>query len=149
VTGPGGDTPGDIVGRTTWIVIAHGSRAPHVTDHHQAVCDELAASTGDIEVRPAYLEINEPSIPDAIDAAVSDGADRLVLVPYFLHAGNHTRRDIPAFVDEARRRHPGVELATARHLGPDPRLVAILADRAAEADAGRAVVGGGEGGAGG
>lgn len=120
--------------RTAWLVVAHGSRAPHVTDDHDAVCAELADDAPEgVDVRPAYLEINDPSIPDAIDAAVADGADRVVLLPYFLHAGNHTRRDIPAAIDEAAVRHPGVVLTMADHLGPDARLVAILADRAAAA----------------
>lgn len=116
---------------TAWLVVAHGSRAPQVTDDHDALCAELAAEApGDVVVRPAYLEINEPSIPDAIDAAVADGASRVVLVPYFLHAGNHTRRDIPALMAEAADRHPTVTFILAAHLGPDPRLVGILADRA-------------------
>lgn len=120
-------------GATTWIVIAHGSRAPQVTDDHQRVCDELSDLAGDdVAVRPAYLEINEPSIPAAIDAAVEAGARSLVLVPYFLHAGNHTSRDIPAQIEAARARHAGVVFSLARHLGPDARLVEILADRAAE-----------------
>ncbi|MBK5224214.1 MAG: CbiX/SirB N-terminal domain-containing protein [Acidimicrobiia bacterium] len=121
-------------GAATWIVIAHGSRAPSVVADHEAVCHELAELVGaGIEVIPAYLELNEPSIPDTIDAAVARGAERVVLVPYFLHAGNHTTRDLPAFMAAANERHPPVELVMARHLGPDPRLVAILADRAVEA----------------
>lgn len=129
---------------TTWLVIAHGSRAETTTADHLEVCADLADhAPADVAVRPAFLELNEPSIPDAIDAAVAAGSTRLVLLPYFLHAGNHTRRDLPAFMEEARERHPGVDLTMARHLGPDPRLVAILADRAASALQG----GGGGGGA--
>lgn len=117
---------------TAWIVIAHGSRAPGTTDAHAALCAELAAEAGAVadEVRPAYLEIDEPTIPEAIDAAVDDGARRLVLLPYFLHAGNHTRRDIPELLVAARERHPDVEMVLAGHLGPDPNLVQILLDRA-------------------
>lgn len=116
---------------TAWLVVAHGSRAPQVTDDHDAVCAELAETAPDgVVVRPAFLEINDPSIPDAIDAAVAEGAGHVVLVPYFLHAGNHTRRDIPALMDEAAARHPAVTFTLAAHLGPDPRLVGILADRA-------------------
>ena len=128
---------------TAWIVIAHGSRAATVTDDHAKVCADLAAHASgsgldQVAVRPAYLEINEPSIPDAIDAAIAEGARRVVLVPYFLHAGNHTGRDIPAFMAAARERHADVELVMAPHLGPDPRLVAILADRARTAGTGGA-----------
>lgn len=120
---------------TTWLVVAHGSRAASTTVDHQAICDDLAAAapTG-VQVGPAYLEIDEPTIPDAIDAAVGSGSTRIVLLPYFLHAGNHTTRDLPDHIAAATARHPGVELVLARHLGPDPRLVAILADRAVEVD---------------
>jgi sirohydrochlorin cobaltochelatase len=120
---------------TIWIVIAHGSRAPGTTDDHERLCRQLASDAGDTvdHVLPAYLEINDPTIPAAIDAAVADGAQQLVLLPYFLHAGNHTRRDIPEIMDSARQRHPGVDLVLAPHLGPDQRLTEILLDRAVAA----------------
>lgn len=116
---------------TAWIVVAHGSRAPGTVDDHQRVCDELAARAGTQvrSVRGAFLEINEPTIPEAIDSAVATGVARVVVLPYFLHAGTHTRRDIPALLDEARARHPGTEFALAGHLAPDPRLIDVLLAR--------------------
>jgi sirohydrochlorin ferrochelatase len=118
--------------RVVWIVVAHGSRAPGTIADHEQVCSELAARAGDAvsDVLPGFLEISEPSIPAAIDAAVDGGAGSVVLLPYFLHAGNHTRRDIPAIIDEARQRHPDVELVLAGHLGPHDALVDVLLDRA-------------------
>jgi sirohydrochlorin ferrochelatase len=119
-------------GSEVWIVVAHGSRAPGTVSDHAEVCSALHDKAGDevVAVMPAFLEISEPSIPDAIDAAAARGAGRIVLLPYFLHAGNHMRRDIPALVDEARTRHPDVELTLADHLGPDGALVDILLQRA-------------------
>lgn len=127
-----GDTSGP---STAWIVVAHGSRAPGTVDDHQRVCDELASRAGKAvdAVTGAFLEINEPSIPDAIDAVVAAGASRVVVLPYFLHAGTHTRRDIPALLDDARQRHPGTHFALASHLAPDPRLVEVLFARAQDA----------------
>ena len=80
-------------------------------------------------VIPAYLELAEPSIPDAIDAAVADGARTIRLVPHFLGPGNHVAVDIPGIVDAARERHPGVDLQLAEFLGADPGLVELLASR--------------------
>lgn len=116
--------------------MAHGSRAPGTVDDHQRVCDELATRAGERvdDVRGAFLEINEPTIPDAIDAAVAAGAGRVVVLPYFLHAGTHTRRDIPELLDAARQRHAGTEFALASHLAPDPRLVEVLLARAEAAE---------------
>lgn len=120
---------------TAWLVIAHGSRNPALVAAHTEICERVASRVGDrATVRPAYLEITEPSIPDAIDTAVADGAEVVVLVPYFLHVGNHTLRDLPEILDDARGRHRGVELVLADHLGIDDRLVEITIDRAVTAE---------------
>lgn len=120
---------------TTWLVVAHGSRNPDLTAAHDTICAAIAEQVGsDATVAPAYLEITEPSIPDAIDHAVSQGTDRIVLVPYFLHVGNHTLRDLPAILAEARQRHPAVVLRLADHLGIDQRLVDLAIDRARAAE---------------
>jgi len=80
-------------------------------------------------VRPAYLEITEPSIPDAIDAAVRDGAGEVRLLPYFLHPGNHVAVDLPRIVDEARTRHPATAVVLLEHIGADPGLIELLSAR--------------------
>jgi len=116
--------------RVDWIVVAHGSRAGGTAADHEALCRDLAArAAGDVgAVHPAFLEISHPSVPEAIDDAVAGGARDIVVIPYFLHAGNHTQRDIPQLIDEARARHPGVSMELTGHLGPRERMVDILAD---------------------
>ena len=79
--------------------------------------------------REAFLELAEPTIPDAIDAAVSSGATRVVVSPHFLLPGNHTMVDIPALVDAARDRHPGTVIELTGHLGDDPGLVELVVAR--------------------
>lgn len=115
--------------------MAHGSRNPEAFEAHLALCDAVGAAaserSGDpVEVRPAFLEINDPSLPDAVDAAVADGATRIRVVPHFLGPGNHVRTDIPELVRTAKGRHPDVQLELSTHLGADPRLVVLLADLA-------------------
>jgi len=124
------------------LLVAHGSRNPDAAVAHEQLCAAVQAEVddggegGDVggrtdppRVRPAYLEIAAPSIPDAIDAAVADGATSVRLLPHFLGPGNHVQRDLPAIVAEARTRHPGVTIELAEHLGADPGLVALLATR--------------------
>jgi sirohydrochlorin ferrochelatase len=113
---------------TAVVLIAHGSRNPATAADHAALCARVGAAAGR-PVRPAYLELSEPSIPDAIDAAVAGGATTVRLVPFFLHVGNHVLRDLPAIVGDARGRHPGVEIVLDEHVGADPRLVDLVADR--------------------
>jgi sirohydrochlorin ferrochelatase len=119
-------------GPVALVVVAHGSRAPGTREAHFELAAGLARELG-IPSHPGFLEISEPDIPTAIDSAVAGGATRVVLLPYFLHHGNHTQRDIPAFIEAARGRHPRVVFAMTPPLGPDPRLVSLSAELARQA----------------
>lgn len=114
------------------VVVAHGSRAPGTREAHLELAEALAAELK-LPAYAGFLEISEPDIPTAIDQAVAAGARRVVLLPYFLHRGNHTQRDIPAIIDAASRRHPGVLFDMTPPLGPDPRLVTMSAELARQA----------------
>jgi len=115
-------------GATAVILVAHGSRAPGIVEAQQELCDAVATRLGS-SVSAGFLEICAPDIPTAIAREAARGARRILLVPYFLHAGNHTTRDIPAIMEQARADHPGVEVELAAPLGPDPRLVEICVER--------------------
>ena len=125
---------------TRLIVVAHGSRAEGTPEAHAQLCAEIERRL-DVPVTGAFLEITLPDIPSAIDAAVADGAGEIVLLPYFLLAGNHTTRDIPEIMERARAAHPGIRVTMTAPVGPDPRLVDICVDRAVAAGAGASAAG--------
>lgn len=127
---------------TTTLIVAHGSRNPLAVEAHESLCAAVSArvaalaledhsTTDDRQhrVRPAYLEINEPSIGDAIDVAIAQGAGSVRVVPHFLSPGNHVSVDIPRIVESARTRHPHVIIEVTDHSGVDPAMVDLLADR--------------------
>lgn len=117
---------------TQVVLIAHGSRAAAANDAHAAVAASVASAVG-APVRAAFLELAEPSIGDAIDAAVAEGAERVVVVPHFLYPGRHVGTDIPAIVDEAVARHPEVEVVLAAPTGDDPAMLRLLVEVTARA----------------
>ncbi|HRW42560.1 MAG TPA: CbiX/SirB N-terminal domain-containing protein, partial [Microthrixaceae bacterium] len=110
------------------LLVAHGSRNARATADHTALCNAVADESGRT-VRPAFLEISEPSIGDAVDAAVRDGARVVTVVPLFVHAGNHVEVDIPGIVDAARLRHSDVDIDLRPHLGATPDFVRMVADQ--------------------
>ncbi len=61
-----------------------------------------------------------PSISDAFDACVADGAATVVVSPYFLSPGRHWQEDLPALAAAAAARHPGVRYLVAAPLGLHP-----------------------------
>ncbi len=113
---------------TVTLLVAHGSRNPATERDHVALADRVATAAGACVV-PAFLELSQPSVPDAVDAAVSGGATTVVIVPLFLHVGNHVERDLPALAATARERHPGVTIRLDEHIGADALLVQLVADR--------------------
>jgi sirohydrochlorin cobaltochelatase len=115
---------------TALIVMVHGSPKPEANEDMFRVVEVVRARNVFEIVEVGFMECNEPSIPAAIDAAIAQGATRVVAVPYFLHTGTHVADDLPTLLDEARDRHRSVEFAMGQYLGASPTLTAILADRA-------------------
>lgn len=122
------------------LVMVHGSPRPVANEDMFAVVEDFKRRPEARErfpiVRVGFMECNEPSIPDAIDACVADGATRIVAVPYFLHTGTHVCDDLPTLLEEAQARHPDVEFLMGDYLGLSPRLSDLLATRATAASAG-------------
>jgi len=112
------------------IVLVHGSPRPIANADMYRVLDDIRARKIYDYVTPGFLEINDPSIPDAIDQCVAEGANRIVAVPYFLHTGTHVAIDLPSLLDAAARRHPRVEFRLGRYLGVEEGLTEVLAERA-------------------
>lgn len=117
---------------TAVLLLGHGSRAAEANEGMYQVAAELREKWPGRFVTCAFLEINEPSIPQGIDLCVLEGARRVILLPYFLHFGNHVRRDLPVFMEEGRARHPDVEMLLAPPLGFHTKLVEIVQERVVE-----------------
>jgi sirohydrochlorin ferrochelatase len=58
----------------------------------------------------------------------------VLMVPYFLSAGVHLRRDLTAARDELQARHPGVAFRLGPPLGPHPLLDSLVEARIKELD---------------
>ena len=116
---------------TAVVLAGHGSRASEANAALADLARTLAARL-DAPVYPAYLEMTEPTIPEALRVARASGADRIVLVPYFLSPGMHVRRDLTAIADAARA-ELGVSIEVATFLGAHPAVPALLAELARDA----------------
>jgi sirohydrochlorin ferrochelatase len=106
--------------------IAHGSRAAAANEAHIVAAAALADRLG-AAVVAGFLELAEPSIPEAIAAAAASGADRVLVLPLFLYPGRHVAEDIPALVDAGRARVPGVSVEVLDPFGADPAIIDLLA----------------------
>jgi sirohydrochlorin ferrochelatase len=118
--------------RTSLLVVAHGSRRRLSNDEVRCLARRMTdhARGRFREVRAAFLELAEPSIPDGIQECIDAGAERVVVVPYFLTAGRHVVEDIPRDVETKRTEHPHVDIVIAPYLGEADAMVELMLTRA-------------------
>lgn len=119
--------------RTALLLIAHGSRQEEANADLLHVAAGLRARGWAI-VEAAFLELAEPSIEASGVRCVEQGAERVVLVPYFLSAGVHVRRDLAEAWAKLAARFPTVEFRLAEPLGRHPLLLDVVAERARQAE---------------
>ncbi|RQW76724.1 MAG: sirohydrochlorin cobaltochelatase [Geobacter sp.] len=119
--------------KTAILLMAHGSRIPEANYAVHEVAAMVEELTGFEIVESAFREQHLPNIQQGIDACVAKGAQRILLVPYFLFIGAHVQEDLPEEMIEARKRHPQVEFAMGKHLGVHRKLAEIVVERIAEA----------------
>jgi sirohydrochlorin cobaltochelatase len=108
------------------VLFAHGSRDGEWARPFEQLAAKLSRHT-DATVRLAYLELMQPSLDDAIDGLVGDGAKSIRIVPVFLGPGGHTKQDLPKLAAAARDRHPGVDIAVEPPIGEQPSVIEAIA----------------------
>ena len=110
------------------LLIAHGSRKVEANDEIGRLAQRVHELAGDDygAVVAAFLECAEPSIQQGVDDCVELGATEIVAVPYFLAAGRHVVRDIPAELDCARAGHPGLNIELSQYVGDSDAMAGLV-----------------------
>ena len=114
------------------IVFAHGSRDPLWRAPVEAVAQAVRGRDPHAVVACAYLELCEPTLPDAATALVSQGATEVRVLPLFFGMGKHAREDLPKLMNDLRAAHPSASFQLLPTAGEHPRLTALLAELARE-----------------
>jgi sirohydrochlorin ferrochelatase len=123
--------------KTAILLMAHGSRIPEANNAVSEIASMVKEMSGFDIVEISFRENYSPDIQKGIDACVERGAARILLVPYFLYLGAHVLQDLPEEIEEARQRHPGVEMMMGKPLGVHRKLAEIVTERITEALAGK------------
>jgi sirohydrochlorin cobaltochelatase len=115
------------------ILFAHGARDPRWATPFEAVAARVRAARPDAVVRLAYLEFMSPGLAAAGDELAAAGCDTVAVVPMFLGAGGHVRKDLPVLMDALRAAHPGVAFTLHTAIGEIDSVTDAMASAAAQA----------------
>jgi sirohydrochlorin cobaltochelatase len=110
---------------TTILLVGHGSRNREGNKEilHFAAQWRERHPLWRIEV--CFIEHAEVLLNDGLDRAAHQ-AKRVVVIPFILNAAGHVKMELPAAMETARVRHPGVEFVSVRHLGMGRDIFAVL-----------------------
>jgi sirohydrochlorin ferrochelatase len=111
------------------LVVDHGSRRAASNEQLKVLAGRVAGMLPQAIVRHAHMELATPTIGDAVDALAGEGCRELVVLLCFFAEGRHASEDVPALVEEAAARHPGLQWRIGEPLGPHEDLARLLLER--------------------
>lgn len=116
------------------LLFAHGARDPAWARPFDAVREQCRAAHPGRPVALAFLEFMSPGLVEAGTALAAQGCRAVEVVPLFLGAGGHVRKDIPRLLAELSAAHPDVRWTLKRSIGEDAGVIAAMAAAALAAD---------------
>lgn len=127
---PLNQSPENLVGI---LVVGHGSRRQEANEDVCEATRQIARRGPFACVEPAFLEIVSPTIAEGFATLVGRGVRHVIVHPYFLSPGRHTRGDIPFEVHAAASHHPGVTYQITEPLSAHDLVIAASIERILEA----------------
>ena len=113
------------------LLFAHGARDPAWALPFEQVRERLLADHGaNTPVVLAFLEFMRPSLAEAADQLAARGCQQVTVVPLFLGAGGHVRKDLPQLMTRMREAHPAINWRLSPAAGETDIVVHALAQAA-------------------
>jgi sirohydrochlorin cobaltochelatase len=109
------------------LLFAHGARDPRWALPFEDVAQRIRAREPSVPVALAFLEFMAPGIVEAGEALVARGCETIEVVPLFLGAGGHVRKDLPELLDQLRAAHAGVAWVLRPAVGEADAVIEAMA----------------------
>jgi len=109
------------------VLLARGAPEPDWARPFEAIRDRIRAARPEYPIALAYLEIMTPTLEQAIQALVDEGASAITVFPLILAQGGHLKHDIPRILEAIRSGHPRTPIALETAIGEVPAILDALA----------------------
>ena len=112
------------------LLFGHGARNAEWAQPFHRIRDAILAREPEALVAPGFLELMRPTFDEGVDCLVRQGATEIVVVPIFMAAGSHIKKDLPQLAASAMDRHAGLTIELAAPVGEAATVLAAMADYA-------------------
>lgn len=110
---------------STLLLVGHGSRNRDGNKEILSFAAQWRERHVGRRIDVCFIEHAEVLLDEGLDRAAA-GSRHVVVLPFILNAAGHVKMELPAAVEAARLRHPGVRFSCARHLGMGREILAVL-----------------------
>lgn len=110
------------------IILGHGSKLKQANQTILKVIRTIRKRRRNDRIEPAYLQLSKPALHTSVKKLVGNGYKKIIIVPFFLFAGNHVSRDIPKIIAKEASLYKEIKFVYARNIGQDPRISGIVLD---------------------
>ena len=112
------------------LLYGHGARNKEWARPFELIRAAIKARDPRALVEPGFLELMRPTCDEGVACLVDQGATRIVVVPIFMAAGSHVKKDLPRLAADAMDRHAGLEIVLAAPVGEADSVLTAMADYA-------------------
>ena len=113
---------------TALLLVGHGSRKREGNTEILHFAAQWRERHPGWRIETCFIEHAEILLDEGLERA-AHGARRVLAIPFILNAAGHVKMELPAALERARTRHPGVSFACTRHLGMGREIFAVLRSR--------------------
>lgn len=112
------------------LLIAHGARDARWALPFEDVARRVRAAAPELSIQLAFLELMQPDLREAGEQLAGLGCTQVDVLPLFLGAGGHVRRDLPRRVNELCAAHPQVRWNLCSAVGELDAVIEAMAQAA-------------------
>ena len=109
------------------LLFAHGARDPRWAIPFEGIARRVQQGSDGAAVELAYLEFMSPDLRTAAERLVACGCEQVDVVPLFLGAGGHVRKDLPILLGEFAAAHAHVQWHLQPAIGEIDSVVEAMA----------------------
>jgi len=110
---------------TTILLVGHGSRGREGNTETINFAAQWREHHPEWRIETCFIEHADVLLDAGLDRAARN-AEKVLVIPFILNAAGHVKMELPAALDNARQRHPGVSFSVTRHLGMGREIFAVL-----------------------
>ena len=113
------------------IIIDHGSTVDQANNLLITLAEKIRSNnncTFDI-VEHCHMELAEPTLGNAFKKCVDAGASDIVVHPYFLVPGRHSKTDIPNMVESEAKKYNNITYRITEPLGIHDKIIDVILER--------------------